>query len=103
MHLLGVLNTLRGCFDEHGIMTAAGNELRRKYFYGVNARFSDESESNKRTFHQAMTFRLPDGTPLFCPYHGKIAHRVFRIHYSEPIVHNKPLYIAYIGTKITKA
>lgn len=97
-----ILNQLKTCFDAQGSMTAVGHQLMENFFQGDRARFSDESEINKHRFRQEMTFRKPDGEMIFCPYHGKINYRYFRVHFSWPIRHNEPLYIAYIGPKITK-
>ena len=100
--LLRVLHTLRISFDEQGDRTSEGHEMISNYFHGDNALFSDESDSNKRLFRKELTFEKPDGEEIFCPFHGKIRHRVFRLHFSWPIRYDEPLYIAYIGPKITK-
>jgi hypothetical protein len=102
LELLGILNTLKNSMDDKGAFTAKGHELLQNHFRGKKAAFSDESETNKQLFKQALTFRKPDGEQIFCPYHGKIGHRYFRIHHSWPIHQDEPLYIAYIGPKITK-
>ena len=102
-HLLSVLNTLRSCFDEQGAMNSAGFSILQDNFHGDKALFSDESDTNKVRFKAEMTFTKANGDLLFCPFHGKIRHRQFRIHFSWPIRHDEPLYIAYIGPKITKS
>lgn len=102
LHLLDVLNRLKGSFDSDGALTPAGHELLQNFFHGEKAAFSDESDSNKRKFRQDLTFRTPDGGEIFCPFHGKISSRYYRIHHSWPIQHDEPLSIAYIGPKITK-
>lgn len=100
---LNVLNTLKTCIDEQDHLTSDGLEIIQKHFHGENAWFSDESATNKCAFKKALTFKKPDGSDLFCPYHGKIRGELqFRIHFSWPIRHDEPLYIAYIGPKITK-
>lgn len=101
-NLLGILNTLKTCFDEKGNRTKAGEEIMDNYFRRGNAIFSDESESNKNAFREQLTFTLSSGEKTFCPFHGKIRHRTFRLHFSWPIKHDEPLYIAYLGPKITK-
>lgn len=101
-NLLGILNTLKACFDEKGNRTKAGEEIMDNYFRKENAIFSDESESNKNDFREQLTFTLSSGEKIFCPFHGKIRHRTFRLHFSWPIKHNEPLYIVYLGPKITK-
>lgn len=102
LKLLSILNELKVCFDEQGNRTERGHEIIQSFFHGDNALFSDESNSNKVAFGKELTFKNPNGEPLFCPYHGKIRHGVFRIHFSWPIRHKELLYIAYIGPKITK-
>ncbi len=100
---LNVLNTLKTCFDAQGKLTSDGHAIMQNHFHGATAWFSDESATNKRDFKNELTFKKPDGGELFCPYHGKIRGELqFRIHFSWPIQHDEPLYIAYIGPKITK-
>jgi hypothetical protein len=103
MERLRVLNRIKDSFDDEGTLTAEGNQLKHDFFQGQRAWFSDESDTNKQHFKNEMTFTKPDGQPIFCPYHGKISYRYFRIHHSWPIRHDEPLYIAYIGPKITKS
>lgn len=98
---LGVLQKLSSCFDVNGNQTLEGHELMQQYVHGGRL-FSDESEQNKQDFHRELTFVKPNGELLFCPFHAKISHMFFRVHFSWPIVHNQPIYIAYIGPKITK-
>lgn len=101
--LLGVLDRLKGSFGDDGKLTVDGYQLMQDYFHGDRALFTDESETNKRTFARQMTFRAPTGEALFCPYHGKISFRYYRVHHSWPIRPDEPLYIAYIGPKITRS
>ena len=49
-----------------------------------------------------MTFKDPEGRELICFWHGKIKTPQYRIHFSYPIEKGAPLYIAYIGEKLTK-
>jgi hypothetical protein len=103
--LLDVLNRLKTCFDAEGRRTAAGEELMDNYFRRDKALFSDSSDSEKNDagFRNAMTFKDPDGQELICFWHGKIRRPIqFRIHFSYPIQSHTPLYIAYIGPKLTK-
>lgn len=101
--LLSILNKLKQCFDDRGVMTSEGHTLMQNFFQGDRALFTDESESNKQRFRKELTFLDQDGDQIFCPYHGKISYRVFRIHFSWPIRHDEKVYIAYIGPKITKS
>jgi hypothetical protein len=103
LELLAVLNDLKQCFDSEGKRTPQGHEIIQNYFQGDSARFSDESERNKHRFEQEMTFELPDGRTVFCPFHGKIRTGVIRMHFTWPITANSPLYIVYIGPKLTKS
>jgi len=100
---LNILNQLATCFDEEGQRNAKGHDITQNYFQGDNALFSDESENNKKQFKQELTFQKSPTETIFCPFHGKIRHRTFRLHFSWPIRYAEPVYIAYIGPKITKA
>ncbi|NJL57236.1 hypothetical protein HC928_20420 [bacterium] len=102
LRLLRILNDLKGDINNQGAFSEAGHELLETFFRGERAYFSDESESNRQIFRKELMFNKPNGEKIFCPYHGKISHRYFRIHHSWPIRHDEPLYIAYIGPKITK-
>lgn len=102
LELLNILNTLKTCFDDEGRRTSEGHEVIEKYFQGERALFSDESNTNKNDFKKEMTFPAPGGTEIFCSHHGKILHRIFRLHFSWPVRKDEPLYIAYLGPKITK-
>ena len=100
--LFAVLDELVECVDGDGKFTQRGREINQNYFQGKSARFSDESVTNKRRFKSEMTFMLPDGRSIFCPYHGKVYTGVMRMHFTWPITVEYPLYIVYIGPKITK-
>ncbi|WP_129629001.1 hypothetical protein [Candidatus Oscillochloris fontis] len=103
--LLDVLNRLKTCFDAEGQRTAAGEELIDNFFRRDKALFSDSSDSEKNdpVFRNAMTFKDPDGHELICFWHGKVKRPIqFRIHFSYPIQSHTPLYVAYIGEKLTK-
>jgi hypothetical protein len=39
---------------------------------------------------------------IFCTWHGKVKTPQYRIHFSWPISAVAPLYVVYIGPKITK-
>ncbi len=103
MVLLGILNRLKDCFDQGTTRHIEGQQLLHDFFHGDRALFSDESDTNKRTFAKQMTFQTPVGDKIFCPHHGKISFRYYRVHHSWPVRPNQPLYIAYIGPKITKS
>ena len=99
--LLNVLNRLKGDLDNEGQLTTEGQRLYQQYFVGLNARFSDSSATEKHEFRQQLTFRDPNGGPLFCTWHGKVNNPAFRVHFSWPVPPNGQLYIAYVGRKIT--
>lgn len=102
-HLLGVLNFLKSHFDAQGKPTAQWEEMYQAYFIASRPRFSDSSDSEKKDFSPRLHFRDPQtNKPLFCPWHGKIHSPQIRIHFSFPITADSPLFVAYIGPKITK-
>ena len=102
--LLGLLQDFKLCFDENGNRTAQGHHMYQTYFTGANAHFSDSSESEKARFRQSLTFRHPDlgSNALLCTWHGKVRAQQLRIHFSWPVRSQQPLYVAYVGPKITK-
>ena len=102
LFLLSVVDELKTCFDDSGHRTRKGDEIIESYFTGERARFSDESPTNKTGFKKDLTFKKDDGSDVFCSFHGKISHNYFRLHMSWPAVKNEPLFIAYLGPKITK-
>ncbi len=98
------LQEIRSCFDGRGGRTAEGHKLYQKHFTGKKAWFSDSSMSEKRDFRNELTFRHPSvcGEWLSCPWHGKVNWSQLRIHFSWPIRAGEPLYVVYVGPKITK-
>lgn len=101
---LDVLERLKGCFDQNGERTPEGHHLYQAHFTGDKAWFSDSSDSEKRDFQAELTFRHPqiDGETLFCTWHGKVKTPQIRIHFSWPVRADMPLYIVYVGPKLTK-
>ena len=102
---LETLNQLKTCFDAEGKRTAEGHRLYREYFTGERAWFSDSSDTEKNDFRTEMTFPRPtlSGEPLFCPWHGKVNYTPpLRIHFSWPVTAADPLYVVYVGPKITR-
>lgn len=101
---LEVLDQLMGSVDVSGQRTAHGNRLYQSHFTGDRAWFSDSSESEKRRFARELTFPNPQitGRPLFCTWHGKINNPPFRIHFAWPESPGAPLYVVYVGLKITR-
>lgn len=80
-----------------------GNEVIKQFFNGDRALFSNESPGNIADFRQEMTFDTPDGRSVFAPWHGKISHRFFRLHFEWPFTLERGrIAILYLGPKITK-
>ena len=99
-----VLCELKNRFDEHGQRTAAGHRLYQRHFTGDRAWFSDSSATEKRDFRTDLTFPNPSqpGESLFCTWHGKVQTPQLRIHFSWPIRATEPMYVVYVGPKLTK-
>lgn len=99
-----VLHDFKNAFNEHGQRTAEGEEILRKHFAGTEAWFSDSSPTEQAEFRRELTFRHPAkaGEALFCTWHGKVKTPQLRIHFSWPVHVSEPLYVVYIGPKITK-
>lgn len=104
IELLDTLDKFKCCFDEHGQRSPEGHRLYRDHFTGDKAWFSDSSEAEKQEFRTELTFRHPDmdGRKLFCTWHGKVKISQIRIHFSWPVRADEPLYVVYVGPKITK-
>ena len=99
-----VLQGIKNCFDDRGERTSEGHRLYQKHFTGAKAWFSDSSTSEKRDFEEELTFRNPSvrGDSLVCTWHGKVKWPELRIHFSWPVRAAEPLYVVYVGPKITK-
>ena len=102
MAKLDVLNTLKSSFEISGEFNPQGQELYQQHFTGDKAWFSDSSESERRDFKTEMSFKINEKETRSCTWHGKVKTPQIRIHFSDPIENEKPLYVAYIGEKITK-
>ncbi len=108
--LLKTLNHLKSCFKEDGTRTPEGQEIHQNFFTGKKggggrgALFSGSSDSEKVKFKDKLTFKHPadNSKTLFCPWHGKIQTPQLRIHFSWPVRADTPLFIVYVGPKITK-
>ena len=102
---LDKLDQLKSCFDAKGQRTAEGHKIYTDYFTRDRAWFSDSSKTEKEEFRSEMTFPHParPAESLFCPWHGKVNyHLPLRIHFSWPITAAEPLYVVYVGPKITR-
>ena len=100
---LKTLDALKAETRDDGSRTATGQEIYSREFVGNRAHFTDESDTNKRAFQRDLTFPHPEqpGETLFCPWHGKVSTQLFRIHFTWPLESTSPLYVVYIGRKIT--
>lgn len=80
------------------------NELRTSWMEGQSARITDSSDTEKNEFREDLTFRHPlTGQKIFCPWHAKIKTPQYRIHFEWPKANPaEPLFIGYIGPKLTK-
>lgn len=101
---LDLLNQLKDCFNEGGERTEEGNQIYVDHFSGGKAWFTDSSDTEIRDFNNELTFPHPDkpGEYLLCTWHGKVKTPQIRIHFSFPISADIPLYVVYVGPKITK-
>ena len=101
--LLEILNQFVQEFDETGARTTEGQQLYQDYFAGKRALFSDSSITEKRKFREKLTFPHPgkSNSSLFCPWHGKVSRNFLRLHFSWPVRSAKPVYVVYVGPKIT--
>lgn len=104
LELLDTLHQIINSRDGEGKFSVAGQQLYQDYFVGDMARFSDSSESEKHEFKDALTFQHPEKKEeyLFCTWHGKVKTPQIRIHFPWPPKDNEPLYVMYVGPKITK-
>lgn len=108
MVLFHILNRFVACHDANGKRTAEGNNIYQNFFTGKKegggrgAAFTDSKDNKK--FKKEMTFKHPQdaGKNLFCPWHGKVQTPQIRIHFSWPVKAGEPVYIVYVGPKITK-
>ncbi len=102
--IFDVLERLKSDVDERGKWTPEASELHRKHFTGSKPWFSDSSRKEKNSFKSELTFRHPTkkDVELFCPWHGKIKSPQYRVHFSWPVSHDEPLFVVYVGDKLTK-
>ena len=102
---LTTLQQAKTGFDDQGRRTSEANRLHQTAFSSEDPPFSDSSGDEKSKFRSELTFAHPTkaGESLFCTGHGKVETPPrFRIHFPWPIKGNEPLYVVYVGPKITK-
>ena len=102
--LLSTLCQFARAFDANGKRTREGQRIYQEYFTGKQALFSDSSETEKQDFRKELTFQHPDhhGKSLFCTWHGKERHKNLRLHFDWSGRFTEPIYVVYIGAKITR-
>ncbi|MFS8065728.1 MAG: hypothetical protein ACMG6S_05070 [Byssovorax sp.] len=102
--LLSTLDRLKSNLNESGAFTEEGMRLYQAHFVGGKVWFTDSSDSEKIDFKNELTFPDPDkdGSTLFCPMHGKVKIEQMRMHFAFPLRFDAPLYVVYIGPKLTK-
>lgn len=106
-HLLSrltILDEMKNSIDPAGRRTDRGHEIYQKHFTGDKAWFSDSSDTEKARFQSDLLFPHPaeSGALLFCTWHGKVKTPQLRFHFTWPISPKDPLYVVYVGPKITK-
>jgi hypothetical protein len=100
--LLEVLNDLAGSIKNGD--TALRQQIEDNYFRRKDAIFTDESDANKAKFENELTFIHPiSNNPIFCPWHGKIRHKAYRLHFQWPpeLEQPRPMAVMYLGPHIT--
>ena len=105
LNLLNTLDQFACAFDATGKRTSEGQRIYQDFFTGgKNAALSDSTDREKSKFSDKLTFTHPKDPEksLFCPWHGKERHNVLRLHFSWPVRFREPVYVVYVGPKITK-
>ncbi len=102
--LLGILDRFAVAFEPDGSRSVEGQEMYQDYFTGDRGLFSDSSDTEKSRFGDELQFPNPDkaGETISCTWHGKVSHMFLRIHFSWPVRAGEPVYVMYIGQKITR-
>lgn len=102
------LNEYMKSRNADGSHSARTNEIVRTLFTnatGAEPLFTAESVSNQNAFRSELTFADPSAAnrTIFAHWHGKIRHRVFRLHFEWPVPTNAAqLKVLYLGPKLTK-
>lgn len=102
--LMAMLNEYAQDRDINGCEGESARQIVKNFFTGARALFTGESETNERTFRNELTFVTQNGEHVFAPWHGKISHRYFRLHFEWPLSGDRrKLRILYLGPKITRS
>ena len=104
LELLRILDRFAEAFHADGGRSREGHRIYRDHFTGDNALFSDSSPTEKREFGLKLRFPHPDEPDevLSCTWHGKVRTMTLRMHFSWPVRYGRPVYVMYIGQKITR-
>lgn len=104
LELLRILDRFAEAFRADGSRSREGQKIYRDYFTGDNAMFSDSSPTEKREFGRKLRFPHPyePDQVLPCTWHGKIRTMTLRMHFSWPVRYGQPVYVMYVGQKITR-
>lgn len=110
LFILEILNKYKSCIDVNGKRTPEGQEIYQNFFTGVKgggghgATFKDSSDTEKEEFKKQLTFKHPEDTnkSICCPWHGVVQTPQLRVHFSWPVRVDEPLYVVYVGPKLTK-
>ncbi len=102
--LLKVLDLIQSQVGSDDHLQSRGMELFQNHFVGDKAWFSDSSDDEKHRFRHELSFPNPERpeTPMPCTWHGKVKIHQMRVHFTFPFRHNRPLYVVYVGPKLTK-
>ncbi|MBB3952635.1 hypothetical protein [Aureimonas jatrophae] len=101
--LMGLLDAYMAGRRKDGSEGPGARSVIETHFTGERALFTGESATNERLFEAEMTFTRADGVKCFAPWHGKISHRFFRLHFEWPVPpQTTRLTVFYLGPKITK-
>jgi hypothetical protein len=101
--LMGMLNEYMAGRSDDGAEGPRAKAVIDAYFKGERAYFTGESTTNEQKFKREMTFDGEGQREIFAPWHGKISHRYFRMHFEWPLSpEQRKLSILYLGPKITK-
>lgn len=96
--LLRILDEISACHDADGALNLRGRELLGTFFQGHHARFTDEAPSAEFWFIHPLRKEK-----VLCSWHGKVRlGRQYRIHFEWPKPLGAPLWVSYIGPKLTK-
>lgn len=102
--LMGMLDEYMAGRGEDGVEGPRSRAIIDAHFTGERAHFTGESSTNEQKFRQEMTFKTSDRREIFAPWHGKISHRYFRMHFEWPLSPDRrKLAVLYLGPKITKS